>query len=387
MKGGVTLRIEGMMLERLLERAQSEGAVFRSVRREEGYAAVIQADANSGQILERLCERFSISCRIVARHGQDAMFRRLKERATLLAGMIVGLCAAALLLSRIWMIDIVTGDNAVNSSSIRNYLEAQGICVGMPVSRVDPEAVENAMLADFTEFSFINVRLQGIRLLVEIVPVVTEPEIYRLELRRDLVARCGGVVADVKVLSGVACVKPGDTVFEGQLLILGDERIGADETRDVAALGSVIARTWQVGAAQAPVEQTITERTGRSSSSVQLKLPWAVWTLSEGESYGLQEVRKEILPVGGLFLPLEIHRTTAYELTQRSEPLDQAVLKEWLAVLATADAAVQAAECHGKDFESVGSHVDYSIDAEGVMHARVVCETLTDVAVVRDERY
>ena len=160
-------------------------------------------------------------------------------------------------------------------------------------------------------------RLQGVRLLVEVAPAVAAPEVYQVDAGRDLVASHDGVVLSVNVETGVACVEPGDTVVRGQVLIRGEERVSKEETRGVAALGSVVARTWHEGEASAPLTRTETARTGASAASSQLRLMGACWPLTEGGGFAEQEIEVETLPVGRLFLPLEIRRTTAYETRAR----------------------------------------------------------------------
>ena len=66
----------------------------------------------------------------------------------------------------------------------------------------------------------------------------------RLETARDLVAACDGVIVSVNAQSGEAAVEAGDTVRKGDVLIRGEERAGAEETRGISARGEVVARTW-----------------------------------------------------------------------------------------------------------------------------------------------
>lgn len=60
MNGDLMLRAEGLMLEKLLQRALNEGAVFRCVRRDGPRAMLFETDAAGASILTALCERFSL---------------------------------------------------------------------------------------------------------------------------------------------------------------------------------------------------------------------------------------------------------------------------------------------------------------------------------------
>lgn len=388
MNGDVRLRVEGLMLERLIQRALNEGCAFHRIQRESPRVLILETDAAGAALLTGLCERFSLPCEVLARRGRDAMLRRLKQRVTLLAGIAACLVAVSLFLSRIWLIDVkLTGDRTSDTRTLEAALNDLGVRPGMAKSELDADRLESALAASTGDFSFVGVRLQGVRLLVEASPAVPEPELYELDGGRDLVAECDGVVLSVNVLSGAACVQPGDTIVRGQVLIRGDERITKEETRSVAALGSVVARTWHTGTASAPTTRIEARRTGVRSTSAELRLMSLAWPLLEGESYSSQETELEILPVGGLFLPLEIRRATNWQTSGHDVPLDESSLKNALSALAFAEAAAHMTEAHPDGCEIADRWIEYTLDAQGVMHARAVYETHTDVAVTRDALY
>ncbi len=387
MNGDVRLRVEGLMLERLIQRAVNEGAHFRSIRRDGPRAIILDADPESAKILIALCERFSLPCRILSRHGRDAMLRRLKRRGTLLAGALTFVAILSLFFSRIWLIDVaLTGDRTSDVRALEDALASLNITPGMAKSAIDPSALEDALAAASPDFSFVGVEIQGVRLLVEASPAVPAPPLYELTSGRDLVARCDGVVESVSVLAGVACVKPGDTVVRGQTLIRGDERVTKEINRSIAALGTVVARTWYEGTASASLTYPEQIRTGRSSQSSELRLMNFAWRLSEGENYLSQDAEEEFLPIGGLFLPLQIRRTTLYETHTRTLEADTDALQRQLALLAFSEAGLKLAQSQPEGMEIADRWIEYTRDA-GVLTARAVYEMQTDIAVSRDALY
>ena len=387
MNGDVRLRVEGLMLERLIQRALNEGARFKSIRRDGARAMIIDADPESASILSALCERFSLRCKVLSRRGRDAMLRRLRQRATLLAGLLTFIVTVALFFSRVWLIDVeLTGGRVADVRELKESLSSLGIRPGMAKSTVETGLLEDALSAASPDFSFVGVKLQGIRLLVQASPAVPAPELYELEDGRDLVAKCDGIIQSIRVLSGVACVQPGDTVLRGQVLIRGDERVTKEEARSIAALGSVVARTWYSGSASLPVTQTEQLLTGRGSLSSELRLLDFAWPLVEGESYPSQESETEILPIGGLFLPLEIHRTTIRETRMQQTPVDSDALYSRVSALAWAAAGAELSAAQPADCEIADRWIEYTRDA-GELYARAVYETHTDIAVTRDVLY
>ena len=55
MTGVVRLRIEGLMLERLIQRALAEGAFFRMIQRRGSRVIILEANPAGAEILTALC--------------------------------------------------------------------------------------------------------------------------------------------------------------------------------------------------------------------------------------------------------------------------------------------------------------------------------------------
>lgn len=212
MNHDVRLRVKGSLLERLLERAVSQGAVFASVRRIGAREMEFSTDERSARILISLCKRYGMYAQVIACGGRTAAWRRLRARWTLALGVALCLIAARLSLGRLWRVDVefigpaaALGDRAEVAACLRD----EGVSTGMLLSKIDEKLLQKRLMADAGDYSFVGVRLQGVRLLVEAAPEVPSPELYRRQYARDLVAARDGVVVAVKALSGTACVKAG----------------------------------------------------------------------------------------------------------------------------------------------------------------------------------
>ena len=252
----------------------------------------------------------------------------------------------------------------------------------MAASAVDAERLQKRLLAEAGDYSFIGVRVQGIRLLVEASPEVPAPEVYEISRARDLVAARDGVVESVTVHSGEASVQAGETVRMGQTLIRGEEDRSKEETNPVAALGEVIARCWYEGSAQAPMEKRIVTPTGRSETECRLALLGFSAPITECEGYASETLDEEILPVVGLFLPLEVVRTTHSEVEERRENVDEAALEATLTALARAELQAKLT-ADGIDYDLAAAWEDVS-RSDGMLRVRAVYEIFTDIAVSRD---
>lgn len=386
MRGDVTVRAECLMPEKLIERAIAKGARFEEIRRPDDKTLIVSCDERSTRRLLALCRRYGLSASVTDRRGGSALRRFVRRRLTLLLGIALAIALSALFLGRIWKIDIVfTGENAVlgDSAAVKRSLEGLGICPG--ISRhIDTALVAQTIQAEAGSYSYVGAHLQGVRLLVEAVPETPAPQVYDVDAARDLVSAVDGIVVRAVARSGILCVEPGDAICRGQLLIRGEERSGPeDETRPVAALGEVIVRTWFEGSATLPRSAERWEDTGRTSTGVMLAGPGFEWPIAEAEGFESQREEIEYLPIGGLFVPLEIQRVTRYETRTIAVDLDPDAAKERLSALALADAALNLARSGTENDEPAESWTDYDI-RDGALHARAVLEIHTDAAVTRE---
>ena len=385
MNHDLRLRVEGAYPERLLERCLTQGARFAQVQRTGARTLILDTDERSAEIVLALCKRYGLNHRVLRHGGFSALLQGLRSRWTLALGLI--LCAALCwgFLSRIWIIDVAfTGPDAAlgSAAALRRCIAAEGICPGMAASAVDANLLQKRLLASAGDYSFIGVRVQGVRLLVEASPEVPAPEVYEIARARDLVASRDGVVESVTVHSGEASVRPGDTVRRGQTLIRGEEDRSKEETNPVSALGEVIARCWYEGSAQASLEKQFVAPTGRSETACRLELLGFRASITECKGFPSEKLKTEILPVVGLFLPLEVVRTTHIEVEEHSEAVEEAALKARLTALARGEVQAQLT-ADGIDYELAAAWEDVS-RSDGMLRVRAVYEITTDIAASRD---
>lgn len=373
------------MLERLLEKALEEGAAFANVARTSGREMIICCDDRSAQILMQLCRQYKIDARMLRPGIKAALSQYMRRRWTLIPALIIAAVLLMLFFSRIWIIDVVfIGENvpAAGAASIRAFLEESGVVPGMVSSRIDAGALEKELMAHMGNYSFIGLRLQGVRLLAEASPELSSPEIYDIALARDLVAERDGVIESIEVYSGTACVSAGDIVRRGQLLIRGEEQKSAEETAAVNALGNVYARCWFSGSANAAVKQTILSHTGnvrseRTLSLFSLKIP-----LTRCETFESEEIQQRSIPLVGLYLPAEIIETQHFETAKTEISRDENQLLAELETLARADALARIDIPSGQfDIRESWLETDINEHTAGV---RAVYEISTDIAASRD---
>lgn len=385
MRGEITILARCLMPEKLIDRATAQGARLDCVRLTEDNGLWITCDRASARQLLRLCQRYSIDARVVRRRGGSAARGFVRRRRTLAAGLLLGALLCTLFLSRLWIVDIAfTGENAAlgEAAALSRALSALGVRPG--VSRnIDTARTAQRLLSLETRYSYVGLRLQGVRLLVEAVPETPAPPVYELDAARDLVSALDGIVVSAVARSGEVCVKPGDCVRRGQLLIRGEEPSGQDATRPVAALGEVTVRSWVTGQARVPLARLRSVDTGRKDTGAVLTVLGRTWPLRKAAEYPSQRVDCQARPICGLFVPLTILRLTHIETRREAVPTPDHVLKAQAAALALADAQTALLRKGPETYSGLRRRVDYSYDRDA-LSARVILEIQSEAAVTRE---
>ena len=336
----VRMRIRGLMPEKLIERARELDVGFQAIEPLGDHEIIVAVSARDAEKLTALCQRFSIPCAVLSRRGSSALALWFARRWTLAVGLMAMLACCWLFLSHIWRVDIAfTGDAADlgDAGQIAAALDEIGIRPGM-ARGIDTRLLSEELLARCDGLSYAGARVEGVRLLIEAAPEFPAPEVYELDTARDLYAERTGIVVSVNVESGIPCVKPGDAVRRGQLLIRGEEKISQEATRGIAALGQVVIRAWFEGISEGMLTDSVSEYTGRVSADSTLVTPWLEIPIAGGERYAQQSETTDALPIGGLYLPVKLERVTRRETRTREIETDRAALTGRLAALAMADA-------------------------------------------------
>lgn len=384
MKYDVRLRVECSLPARFLQQAVDSGACLYNVRISNRRLTVDCSEA-SAAILLRLCEAYRQRARVLRRRGIRKWAAHARKRWTFCLGILLGIFVCVSVLCRVWIIEVAFSGAYVSTADeqeIRRCVESAGVFPGVRRRLIDTDALGKEITAETGKFSHVGVRLNGIFLRIEVVPETPAPETYALSEARDLAASHAGIVESVFVRSGEPCVSAGETVLPGQTLIRGDERAADDATTPVSALGSVIARCWFEGSAQAATESVVRVRTGNTRVESALRLFGHALPLTECAPFEAEETVTEPLPVVGVFLPLEVCRTVHYETCEKTVQSDPDTLKRSLTLLAKAQARA-ALESETDNYTVLSEWTDVENGDEG-MRVRAVIEAAVDIAVPHD---
>ncbi len=158
--------------------------------------------------------------RILRRQGFPFLLVRLKRRPILIAGVFACLAFVLWFSGHIWRVEVrISGPKNLDPRAVASVASEVGLMPGAWKSKVDVHKVEAHLLKRISEVSWAIVRVQGTRVVIEIVEKAAEKSGARSTECINLVARKAGVVESVIPFQGEAVVKQGDVVKPGDLLV------------------------------------------------------------------------------------------------------------------------------------------------------------------------
>lgn len=299
--GIVTLRLKGVNKERLINMALTRGIYIWDIKWHGEYLH-LRVRSSAFKAFQSIADENGYELEIIAQRGLPFYKTIMKRRMGLLGGAVIFVLALYLLSSFIWFIE-VDGNNQVDAKKITASAAHNGVYIGAAKWNFSCNAVEEAMLRELSQLSYVQCDVRGVKAKIKVVEkIVPDDEVTG---PCHIVAAKDGVIDDILVLDGQAIVKIGQVVGKGDILISGivfpSIPYAMEETVPppvidpylVRARGTVKARTWYEGYGECPLKVESQVFTGRETSTIYFKTPWKQITLKKSKpGYTLYKVEK-----------------------------------------------------------------------------------------------
>lgn len=273
-----------------------------------------------GRILTKCNRKFCV----LYRTGRTVKLKSGVLRFGLWAGAVVGLVLIFMYAGMLTGVEI--GEiHTVSEEKIYEALAEIGVKTPALFQKTDVKNIASA-LRKVDGVSDVSVRLEGTRLVIDVLEQLPQNEIVDTQTPVPVVADRDGIVAEITLLQGTALVKVGDSVKKGQTLIAPYIVSGETEV-PCRAMGSVKAKTYYSRTAVysdtvlAPVD------TGRKKVVNGFRLPFLKWEAEPPfQIYRAERAKKS----GTLILPFVIIEDTYYEQKLSEVPFDYEAEREKL---------------------------------------------------------
>ncbi|MGO1469080.1 MAG: sporulation protein YqfD, partial [Tissierella sp.] len=196
LKGYVIIKVKGLSLERLLNLALVNDIYLWNVKRTSNIEIEASISILGYRELEKIVNKVGCKIEIKERNGLPFFIDKFKKRKTLGIGIIVFFVLISILSSIIWKIEII-GLEQIPEEEIIKELENSDIKIGEFKKDIDKEIVQNKILENFKYISFIQAKIKGVKLIIDIkeedMPIVDKYNDYP----SNIVAKRKGVISNI----------------------------------------------------------------------------------------------------------------------------------------------------------------------------------------------
>jgi len=265
-KGIITMEIGSLMPEKFINLLWRKGIVVKNIKKINITTTVLQVKLSDYSEISKAAKRTDTKIKIIGRSGLPFFIMKLKNRSALLIGVILFGSIIYYLSTFVWNIDINT-ERYISSYELRNQIKGFGVIPGLRKKNIDIYELENKLTKDNDEIMWVKVRIEGVKLVVNVIERQSPPIIAIDSEPGDLIANKDGEVVRVFTTEGTAIVINGDMVEKGDVLVKGEQ--GKEgSVYPVHAQGSVIAKTFYEVKKEVPLITVSRVKTGNTISNL-----------------------------------------------------------------------------------------------------------------------
>lgn len=172
---------------------------------------------------KKLARKAAVRAVVIERHGLPFFWSKLLRRSFFLAGFFIFLATWLLTTNMVLHIRI-DGNYSITEDVFRDFLDSQGVRIGMWKKDIPLEQVEKEIRKHFTEITWTSGKLDGTVLtfyVKENEKPVKADKTDAAQYGTSLYAAADGIVREILVRNGVPAVKIGAEVKKGDLLVDG----------------------------------------------------------------------------------------------------------------------------------------------------------------------
>ena len=215
----VVYQITGLNLDNLINTIKNRGIDLFDIKKLNNKQVIVAVSYNNSKKLFAIAKEMCYNIKKVREKGLGLILLNSARSV----GVILGALAFSLI--TISLSDVIfefnySGTGSANKSQVQEYLSSVGVNKYSRFSSFDLEKLEDQILANCNDLSFVSLQKKGNRLMIELT--LSESGVKRLDNNvYKFFSPISGVVESIKVYRGTAIVKEGDRVNEGDLLVDG----------------------------------------------------------------------------------------------------------------------------------------------------------------------
>lgn len=269
--GFYIIQVDGFYIERFINICLKENIFLWGIVRKKSSlitAKIGMYDYERAKEIARSCQTI---VEIKRKIGLRFVIEKYKNRKAFFITVIIA-CIAIFTLSKfVWKVEI-NSDADINKNEIREELQKEGVKIGALKSKIDSEKIVNDIRLEREDIAWIGIKIEGSKVLVNIVMATKKPEIVNEEEYTNIVAKKDGEIQKIVAKNGTAMCKKGDKVKKGDVLIAGYMQGAYTDRYYVNSMGEVKAKINYTEKSKISKKETKKEETGKRNRKFAIKI-------------------------------------------------------------------------------------------------------------------
>lgn len=219
-RGYLKIRITGYSPERFLNLCKNKNIEIWNLESKAGSYEMFITISNFRK-LKPLLKKTRTKIEITEKYGTPFFFYKYRKRKVFFIGIFFCILFIYIMSLFIWKID-VQGNHTITDEVMVEYLETEHVYHGMKISKVDCEKIGTKIRKQFDDIIWVSVSLEGSNLIIQVKENTDTFQVSQTEESpSDIIAASDGIITKIITRNGNPCVKVGDEVKKGDLLVTG----------------------------------------------------------------------------------------------------------------------------------------------------------------------
>lgn len=379
-KNFVTVRLEGLALEKILNLCISKGIDIWDVKREKYTLLEFKINLKNYKKLVEFSKKYGFRVSIIEENSYKKWTNKFLKRKMLVVGAFFSFIVLFYLSGFIFRIDVV-GNDIICRENVLMKLEEVGFKTGVRHHNIDLRAIENFLMIHIPELAWVGIEIRGVYAEIKISEKVPSPNRADKNIPANVVARKNGVIESIIARGGDAVVKKGDIVAEGDLLISGVLfRENIYKLILTHAFGEVYARTYYELEETHPLFKIVQKKTGNRLSEIIVFLGETEYNIGKEEvkfdKYITEKKNYEIVNCRNREIFVEAIHIEHFEVIEVTRRLEHENVREALhkVLLEVLESKVS------KESEIVDTKIEFKVIGD-YMQAQLWAEVIEDIGI------
>ncbi len=265
-RGYVIIEVVGFSKERFLNLVANKDIYIWDIVQKNN-ALQMKVSVKGYRELKVLWRKASVKVKIVEKVGVPFYVYKHRRRKVLTFGLLAFILTLYIMSGFVWKINIV-GNERVSHEEISNFLRNNNIKVGSLKYKISPPEVENKLMQNFQDLSWVSLRKIGTTLDVVVAENIEKKEIIDRNTPVEIIAKKDGIIDSIATSAGDAIVNIGDVVKKGDVLVKSEIYLREDENGKhytyVHADADIVAKTYVPVSFTVPKNVTVRKYTGKN---------------------------------------------------------------------------------------------------------------------------